>query len=811
MRQVSALLDVPCICGSATAMAMVMVFVFLLPLTIDFCSNDNNCFLLSCKMWFPPSTFTSLAESVEQPSLFKKGSTDFHCFSEAFTTSGIFIPWRNRYLGIPKSAALCFCNGSAHENRIKKGSSTFAVAINIILPFMTRRIMLGDDPGTMVEAGGGDDGRKRPRIPTSSSQPKKAKRLSSLALRALAALEHDGGISCSDDERDAKDSRHRDISHFTSGALGVSELSGIENTAAHSAIDTVESVVAATERNAVLPSGGEAGRNSDDRAHELHHAEHKGSGEDAEERNNPKICQNSQSPDAGHVRNVHESNERSPDMPGAVETTFDDVPKDTSPVAGKKIIAEDEECVCPHVSTSYYGDVLSCFLSTPFHDKAMLSLHMSKEGTKTVGLQKEAKSRKEGDSVPILPQDIFIKSAKDKTVGSSTYAQGHTQHGINQGLSNVATTFNANISAQVNAFLMQECQKLIESSKQQQPNRDGLTRQPVSHEPETQRQLHLAQLNQQYTNQQQMISHLQAHNYFGSAQQQNSYFPMQMASQLHRVNQQMNGWHYPTPFAAPAPFFNPGVGMQNTAYNNLAFTSTSQQLPPAPHTKTPLIVHNISQPQPQTNASQPNPKIALATSAPQTNPKIALASMEIKLTDSNRDQIAKLPVAFGFDLDDGGTSYILAQAAAEKWYDMGKLAAMTTHVETKNGTNKAKDKDSALTGGDKSKGATIATPRNASVDGSTGAKKSKSPKSPAVLLETSNAPPDLPAGWTSKTFTRANSEKRASDKYFYTPQIGFKFRSMKACREFIEILKEPTIGGSERDALKEFKARGHKV
>ncbi len=131
MRQVSGLLDVPCICGSATAMAMVMVFVFLLPLTIDFCSNDNNCFLLSCKMWFPPSTFTSLAESVEQPSLFKKGSTDFHCFSEAFTTSNIFIPWRNRYLGIPKSAALCFCNGSAPEHRAKKSSSTFAVAITI--------------------------------------------------------------------------------------------------------------------------------------------------------------------------------------------------------------------------------------------------------------------------------------------------------------------------------------------------------------------------------------------------------------------------------------------------------------------------------------------------------------------------------------------------------------------------------------------------------------------------------------------------------------------------------------------------------
>ena len=679
---------------------------------------------------------------------------------------------------------------------------------------MTRRIMLGDDPGAMVEAGGGDDGRKRPRIPTSSSQLKKAKRLSALAVRALAALEHDGGIS-SDDERDAKDSRHHVISHFASGVLGVSEKSSIENTAAHSAIDTVGSVVALTELepqsakswNAVLHSGSKAGRNFDDRAHELHHAEHKGSGEDVRERNNPKICQNSQSPDAGHVGNVNESYERSPDMPGVVESTFDDELKDTLPAAWKKV-AEDEESVCPHVSTSDYGDVLSCFLSTPFVDKAMLSLHMSKEGRKTVSLQKEAKSRKEGDYVPILPQDIFIKSVKDKKSGSLTYVQEPAQHGINQGLSNAATTFNANISAQVNAFLMQECQKLIESSNQQQPDQ---TRQLVSHEPETQHQLHLAQLKQQHANNQQILSHLQAHNYFGSAQQQNSYFPIQMASQLHRVNQQMNGWHNPTPFAAPAPFFNPGFGMQNTAYNNLAFTSTAQQLPPTPHTKTPLIVHNNSQPQPQTNASQPNPNIALATDASQPNPKIALASMEIKLTDSNRDQIAKLPVAFGFDLDDGGTSKILAQAAAEKWYNMGKLAAMTTYVVKQNGTNKANDKGSALTGGGVSNGATIATPSGASVDGSTGVKASNAPKSPAVLIESSNAPPDLPSGWTSKTFKRALSLTKARDKYFYSPEIGIKFRSLRACKEFIEILKEPTIGGSERDALKEFKARGHKV
>jgi hypothetical protein len=81
---------------------------FCFPLTtyFDFCSNHNNCFLLSCKMWFPPSTFTSLAELVEQPSLFKKGSTYFHCFSEAFTTSNIFIQWRNKYLGVDSQISI---------------------------------------------------------------------------------------------------------------------------------------------------------------------------------------------------------------------------------------------------------------------------------------------------------------------------------------------------------------------------------------------------------------------------------------------------------------------------------------------------------------------------------------------------------------------------------------------------------------------------------------------------------------------------------------------------------------------------------
>jgi hypothetical protein len=133
--------------------------------------------------------------------------------------------------------------------------------------------------------------------------------------------------------------------------------------------------------------------------------------------------------------------------------------------------------------------------------------------------------------------------------------------------------------------------------------------------------------------------------------------------------------------------------------------------------------------------------------------------------------------------------------------------------------------------GDKSK----RTTRRASANGLKGegggsstvtSKGHRRPPAPTVLVETSNAPlPDLPAGWTMKTFQRANSKRgeKSIDKYFYSPKMKIKFRSLKACREFTVILKELRAhnrwkyglwdppGGSETAALEEFKARGHRM
>ncbi|KAL3811157.1 hypothetical protein ACHAXA_001372 [Cyclostephanos tholiformis] len=124
------------------------------------------------------------------------------------------------------------------------------------------------------------------------------------------------------------------------------------------------------------------------------------------------------------------------------------------------------------------------------------------------------------------------------------------------------------------------------------------------------------------------------------------------------------------------------------------------------------------------------------------------------------------------------------------------------------------------------------TPRRASAGGFTEAggpsstfKAQRRSPAPTVLVESSNAPPELPAGWTMKTFQRANSKKgeKSTDKYFYSPKKKIKFRSLKACREFTEILKELRAnnrwkyglwdppGGSESAALEVFKARGHRM
>jgi hypothetical protein len=79
----------------------------------------------------------------------------------------------------------------------------------------------------------------------------------------------------------------------------------------------------------------------------------------------------------------------------------------------------------------------------------------------------------------------------------------------------------------------------------------------------------------------------------------------------------------------------------------------------------------------------------------------------------------------------------------------------------------------------------------------------------AMLVETSDCPPDLPPGWTSETYRRASGKSAGdTDTYWFTPQLKLKFRSKANIARFLDILDtEPGINGDESAAWKVFKKR----
>ena len=79
----------------------------------------------------------------------------------------------------------------------------------------------------------------------------------------------------------------------------------------------------------------------------------------------------------------------------------------------------------------------------------------------------------------------------------------------------------------------------------------------------------------------------------------------------------------------------------------------------------------------------------------------------------------------------------------------------------------------------------------------------------AMLVETSDCPPDLPPGWTSETYRRASGKSAGdTDTYWFTPQLKLKFRSKANIARFLDILDtEPGVNGDETAAWKVFKKR----
>eukprot|EP00581_Thalassiosira_minuscula_P014343 CAMPEP_0183729786 /NCGR_PEP_ID=MMETSP0737-20130205/31195_1 /TAXON_ID=385413 /ORGANISM="Thalassiosira miniscula, Strain CCMP1093" /LENGTH=641 /DNA_ID=CAMNT_0025962075 /DNA_START=81 /DNA_END=2006 /DNA_ORIENTATION=+ len=181
---------------------------------------------------------------------------------------------------------------------------------------------------------------------------------------------------------------------------------------------------------------------------------------------------------------------------------------------------------------------------------------------------------------------------------------------------------------------------------------------------------------------------------------------------------------------------------------------------------------------------------------PKATPKITMASTDINA--SKTTAAAKVPIASGSHLDDKNASKHAAQAAPTKQVSEGTLAA--------------KPKGPRISFDGKPIGAGCKAPKTPKTPRSSSTKSGtpKTPKTPAILLF-SEAAPNLPKGWTTKTFQRTSGKTAGHrDMYFYSPQREIKFRSMKGCLSFVKILSEAGVDGNESIALKLYKERGHR-
>lgn len=166
----------------------------------------------------------------------------------------------------------------------------------------------------------------------------------------------------------------------------------------------------------------------------------------------------------------------------------------------------------------------------------------------------------------------------------------------------------------------------------------------------------------------------------------------------------------------------------------------------------------------------------------------ARASNPITVNKMNIDDVARLPVAFGFQLNNNH-SKALAQNATQTWSREGWEAI---HATTRNNAPKPKPKNK--------------TPRKSPTN-----TPNKIPRMSPVLISTPHTKTrGLPEGWTAKTYQRqGGSTVGSTDTYYYSPVTQIKFRSRNKIQIFVEIVQE--VGGDEKKAFELFKERGHRV
>jgi len=454
-----------------------------------------------------------------------------------------------------------------------------------------------------------------------------------------------------------------------------------------------------------------------------------------------------------------------------------------------------EREVIPYSTGSFYGDPLSLFLSIPFHSKAIDSFHQAKKKT--------VHPRVRVDKLPILCQKEYLQIMRNDD--DNEQCENERQKSIATFGEVIDNENSTGIVAGVSKFLLEECQKLIESpvsSLENSEDEDSFAphQQSKSSKPSHATNAHSAHRvnpssqNAQPPNSQckyMLARNHQNHPHYGhkfippgKSVYYNNYSHSMHCAPVYAPVQKSFPTIYPHNFAATSSSathaFNANHHSGNESHASKESHNDKKQNANDRH-------HHNSNKIQNNNSHAPNTR----------NQNIigAIASSRKVVSQNDVGNLKKLPLAFSFFLDDGGVSKKSALKASKQWEKEGtsllpKLPEKATTSSFKRYGN---------------------VPKPAMPSNSTSRICTPEERKRNIVPTDTNTDFDIPHGWTVKTHVRlSGSHAGQSYRTFHSPQKNFAFRSLKKVRIFEAILSEPGISGDETAAMKAFKSRGHK-
>eukprot|EP00985_Skeletonema_marinoi_P002935 scaffold1200_cov109-Skeletonema_marinoi.AAC.5 len=519
----------------------------------------------------------------------------------------------------------------------------------------------------------------------------------------------------------------------------------------------------------------------------------------------------------------------------------------------------DDVVVNPHQMNSVYGDVLSQLVAVPFEAQSMLKFHQTKESSTPKGRRKRKKpSRK--NTVPIYSQKQYLRGAGLMSLSKADLAEKEAKKKRRTSKSSPARAPVLHSNRTECAEFSPRSVKTLESPKRgvsQSPRKDDTTtattdylnshinqdiaaiqeqalaqtqhRQLLINEHQNIASLHqeheLQLLQQQQQQQQQQpayydplqaVHHHLYHQMLMSGYPYNPYLPFQQPEYQHISPQLLqpllHGRYVNNPDDVVAAAVAAAEAANQNDYNGYAAYPNSNGGATFSARIANQDYNDFVAGAPQagnhnTTTADLLAKMKAETAATASNAAsetAATARPEQKLTKSDKQDAATLPVAFGrsLDSDESGTVAVSTATLAIHGEDgFSKLKPKKAAARPKKEVRREKQMKAA--------NEKVEAKDNSKVVYSPGEKRNDQSGDNRVG---NTAGEDFPPGWTTSTHQRKTG--RGFYNHYVSPNNN-TFRSRKNAISFIAILKELKKKNdgkepSESEALAVFERRGHK-